>query len=191
MIKKKKRLVITLLIVISCFIYLRQNSTYTSYESEVEGRVEASVANWKIKVNNTLITGEETQAIDINTVEWKTDHTMEGTASPGTGGTITITIDPTTTGVPFDYTLSIIDHTVNPDKILTVTGVENTLSPLIKENNTYQGTMTLNDIKDKKTDTIKIHVFWDDGGQDIEVNPDEDTESIDMIEIDFRASQKK
>ena len=48
-----------------------------------------------------------------------------------------------------------------------------------------------NDIKDKKTDTIKIHVFWDDGGQDIEVNPDEDTESIDMIEIDFKASQKK
>ena len=191
MIKKKKRLVITLLIVISCFIYLRQNSTYTSYESEVEGRVEASVANWKIKVNNTLITGEENQAIDINTVEWKTDHTMEGTASPGTRGTITITIDPTTTGVPFDYTLTIIDHTVNPDKILTVTGVENTLSPLIKENNTYQGTMTLNDIKDKKTDTIKIHVFWDDGGQDIEVNPDEDTESIDMIEIDFKASQKK
>ena len=102
MIKKKKRLVITLLIVISCFIYLRQNSTYTSYESEVEGRVEASVANWKIKVNNTLITGEENQAIDINTVEWKTDHTMEGTASPGTGGTITITIDPTTTRVPFE-----------------------------------------------------------------------------------------
>ena len=191
MIKKKKRLVITLLIVISCFIYLRQNSTYTSYESEVEGRVEASVANWKIKVNNTLITGEENQAIDINTVEWKTDHTMEGTESPWTVGTITITIDQTNTGVPFEYTLTIIDHTVNPDKILTVTGVENTLSPLIKENNTYQGTMTLNDIKDKKTDTIKIHVFWDDGGQDIEVNPDEDTESIDMIEIDFKASQKK
>lgn len=191
MIKKRKKLVIILLIVITCFIYLRQNSTYTSYESETEGRVEASVANWKIKVNNTLITGEENQAIDINTVEWETDHTMEGTASPGTGGTITITVDPTTTEVPFDYTLTIIDHTINPDKILTVTGVENTLGTLVKDNNTYQGTMSLNDIKDKKTDTIKIHVFWDDGGQDIEVNPDEEAESIDMIEIDFKASQKK
>lgn len=191
MIKKRKKLVIALLIVITCFIYLCQNSTYTSYESKVEGKIEASVANWKIKVNNTLVTGEENQAIDINTVEWETDHTMEGTASPGTRGTITITIDPTTTGVPFDYSLTIIDHTINPDKILTVTGVENTLNPLLKENNTYQGTMTLNDIKDKKIDTIKLHVFWDDEGQDIEVNPDEEIENVDMIEIDFKASQKK
>lgn len=191
MIKERKRLIVILLIVITCLIYLRQNTTYTSYESEVEGKVEASVADWKIKVNNTLITGEENQAIDINTVEWETEHTMEGTASPGTGGTITIKIDPTTTEVPFDYTLTVIDHTINPDKILTVTGVENTLSPLVKENNIYHGTMTLSDINGKKTDTIKIHVFWDDGGQDIVVNPDEDTKSIDMIEIDFKASQKK
>lgn len=191
MIKERKRLIVILLIVITCLIYLRQNTTYTSYESEVEGKVEASVADWKIKVNNTLITGEENQAIDINTVEWETEHTMEGTASPGTGGTITIKIDPTTTEVPFDYTLTVIDHTINPDKILTVTGVENTLSPLVKENNIYHGTMTLSDINGKKTDTIKIHIFWDDGGQDIVVNPDEDTKSIDMIEIDFKASQKK
>ena len=69
MIKKKKRLVITLLIVISCFIYLRQNSTYTSYESEVEGRVEASVANKKIKVKNTQIKREEKKTKNNNTIK--------------------------------------------------------------------------------------------------------------------------
>lgn len=191
MIKKRKKTIIILLVIIACFIYLHANSTYTSYESEVEGRVETEVADWKIKVNNTLITGEENQEIDIDTINWETDHTMEGTASPGTKGTITITLDPTTTEVPFDYTLTIIDHTINPDKILTVIGVENTLTPLVKENNTYQGTMTLDDIKSGKTDTIKIHAFWDDGGEDIEVNPDEETQSVDMIEIDFKASQKK
>ena len=51
--------------------------------------------------------------------------------------------------------------------------------------------MTLDDINSGKTDTIKIHAFWDDGGEDIEVNPDEETQSVDMIEIDFKASQKK
>lgn len=191
MIKKKKRLIIILVVVFTCFIYLQKNSTYTSYESEVEARVESKVADWKIKVNNTLITGENNQSIDIDTAGWETEHTMDGTASPGTSGIITITVDPTTTEVPFDYTLTIIDHTINPEKILTVTKIENTLTPLVKKENTYQGTMTLNDIKRKKIDTIKIHAFWDDGGQDIEVNSDEETQSINMIEIDFRASQKK
>lgn len=191
MIKKKKRLIIILLIVIASFIYLHTNSTYTSYESQIEGRVETKVADWKIKVNNTLITGEKNQAIDIDTVNWGTNHTMAGTATPGTSGTITITIDPTTTKVPFDYTLTIIDHTINPEKILTVTEVENTLTPLVKEENIYKGTMTLNDINNGKTDTIKIHALWDDGGKDIEANPNEETQSIDMIEIDFKASQKK
>lgn len=190
MIKKKKTIII-LLIVIICFAYLHQNSTYTSYESAIEGETRADIANWRIKVNDTLITDSANQAINIDTVEWETNHTKEGTASPGTGGTIIITLDPTTTQVPFDYILSIEDHRDNPDKILTVTGVENTLTPLEKQNNTYRGTMTLEDIESNKTDTIKIHVYWDDEGKDIQVNPEEEIESIDMIGIDFKASQKK
>lgn len=188
---RKKKGIILLLIVIVCFIYLHQNSTYTSYESQIEGRVEANVANWRIKVNDTLITGDENQAITINKIDWETNHTMEGTASPGTGGTISFTIDPTTTEVPFDYTLTIIDHTINPEKILTVTKVENTLTPLTKEGYTYQGTMSIKDIKQKKVDTITIHAFWDDEGEDIIADPNEETQSIDMVEITFKASQKK
>lgn len=189
--KQKKKYLILLCIILFCFFYLHQKSTYTSYESEVEGRVTTNIAKWKIKVNDTLVTGETNQNINIDTIEWETNHTMEGTASPGTSGIITITIDPTTTEVPFDYTLTIIDHTINPDKILTVKKVENTLSTLKKVENSYQGTMTLANIKDKKTDTIKIYAYWDDEGKDVEVNPEEETQTVDMIEIEFKASQKK
>lgn len=191
MVRKRKKIIIIIVIIICCFTYLHNKITYTSYESEINGNLEAEIADWKIKVNNTLISNSENQSIDIDTIEWETDHTMEGTASPGTGGIITITIDPTTTQVPFDYALTIVDHTINPDKTLTVTEIENTLTPLVKENNIYHGTLTLDDIKNQKIDTIKIHVFWDDGGQDIEVNPNDDSQSIDMIEIDFKATQKK
>ena len=188
---KNKKPLILLLVVIACFIYLNSNSTYTSYESEVSTSAEGQVADWRIKVNNTLVTGTENQVIDIDTVDWESNHTAPGTASPGTKGTIEITIDPTTTQVAFNYELTIIDNTVNPDKLLTVENVESSLGNLQQEGNIYKGTMTLNDIKAGKKDIITIHALWDDEGQDIMVDPNNQEESVDMIEIDFKASQRK
>ena len=50
--------------------------------------------------------------------------------------------------------------------------------------------MTLENIKNKATDTIKIHAIWDDNGEDVEVDPDDETEKSDLIEIDFKAKQR-
>ena len=125
---KRKKLIIIVIIVISCIIYLSINSTYSSYESEVEATADSQIADWKIKVNDTLITGEAEQTITINDIEWDTTHTKENTITPGTSGIITVIIDPTTTEVAFAYELTIIDKTVNPNKILTVTKVSKEVS---------------------------------------------------------------
>lgn len=192
MVKKKKRnLIILLVMVLICFVYLYATSTYTSYESEVGTVADSEVADWKIKVNDTLVTGDATQTINIDTINWETDHVREGTITPGTSGVITITIDPTTTQVAFDYELTIIDHTTDENKLLTVTSVENTLTPLTKENNIYRGSMTLDNLKAGDTDTIQISALWDDYGQDIEVDPNQQQIQSDLIEIEFRAVQKK
>lgn len=188
--KKRRNGIIIIALILVCIIYLQASSTYTSYESEVEGTADSEVADWKIKVNDTLITTNQTEAINIDSIDWETEHTREGTISPGTSGTITITIDPTTTQVAFDYELKIIDKTVDESKLLTVTSVENSLTPLTKEDNAYRGIMTLENIKTKAIDTIKIHAIWDDYGQDIEVDPEEETEQSDLIEIDFKAKQR-
>ncbi len=191
MVKKKRRTgIIIIALILVCLLYLHASSTYTSYESEVEGSADSEVADWKIKVNDTLITADQTTTINIDSIDWETEHTREGTISPGTSGTITITVNPTTTQVAFDYELIIIDKTVDETKLLTVTSVENTLTPLTKEDNIYRGIMTLENIKNKATDTIKIHAIWDDNGEDVEVDPDEETEKSDLIEIDFKAKQR-
>lgn len=191
MVKKKRNLIILLVIVLICFVYLHATSTYTSYESEVGTTADSEVADWKIKVNGTLVTGNQTQTINIDTINWETDHVREGTISPGTSGVITITIDPTTTQVAFDYELTIIDHTTDENKLLTVTSVENTLTPLVKENNIYRGTMTLDNLKAKDIDTIQIYALWDDNGQDVEVDPNQQQSQSNLIEIDFRTVQRK
>lgn len=186
---RKKHILIILLIVL-CLIYLKVNSTYSSYESTIDGTVESKVANWNILVNNTPLNATNETGIDIDSITWNQDHIREGKVAPGATGTIEITIDPTTTDVAFDYELTVIDKTTDENKLLVVTAIENTLGPLTQEGNVYKGTMSLQDIKDGKKEVITLYVKWEDYGQDTVVVPGEVTESDDFIEVELKATQR-
>ena len=188
---KKHKMIVLIIIILICLLYLKGNSTYTSYESEVSGNVESKIADWKIKVNDTLITTESEQVINIDSIHWETDHTRGGKASPGATGTIEITIDPTTTKVAFDYELTVIDQNVDSTKILVVNEIDNEIGKLEKIDNTYHGSMSLNDIDAGKKEKLIIYVKWEDHGVDTVVDPEEETTSADFIEMNFRVVQKK
>ena len=189
---KKRRTIIILLIVLICIIYLAASTTYTSYESNTSAKVESDIANWNIKVNDTLITTATTQEINIDTINWNTEHIREGTAAPGTSGSLEITIDPTDTDVSFDYELTIIDHTVDENKLLSVTSVTSARNNLTQEGNVYRGTMSLSDIKQGIKEVITVNLLWDDKGDDTVIIPgEEEPTTDDFIELDFRAIQRK
>ena len=188
---KKYKSIFLIIVVLVCFLYLNGNSTYTSYESEVTGNVDSDIADWKIKVNDTLITTESEQVINIDSINWETNHTREGKASPGATGTIEITIDPTSTKVAFDYELTVIDQSIDPTKILIVNEIDNEVGKLDKIDNTYHGSMSLKDIKDGKKEKLTMHVKWEDHGLDTVVDPEEETQTSDFIEMSFKVVQKK
>ena len=188
---KKYKSIFLIIVVLVCFLYLNGNSTYTSYESEVTGNVDSKIADWKIKVNDTLITTESEQVINIDSINWETNHTREGKASPGATGTIEITIDPATTKVAFDYELTVIDQTMDPTKILVVNEIDNEIGKLEKIDNTYYGSMSLQDIKEGKKEKLTIYVKWEDHGLDTVADPEEETKTSDFIEMSFKVVQKK
>lgn len=188
---KKHKMIALVIVILICLLYLNGNSTYTSYESEVTGNVDSDIADWKIKVNDTLITTESEQVINIDSINWETNHTRDGKASPGATGTIEITIDPTTTKVAFDYELTVIDQTIDPTKILIVNEIDNEVGKLDKIDNTYHGSMSLQDIKDGKKEKLTMHVKWEDHGLDTVVDPEEETQTSDFIEMSFKVVQKK
>lgn len=188
---KKYKSIFLIIVVLVCFLYLNGNSTYTSYESEVTGNVDSKIADWKIKVNDTLITTESEQVINIDSINWETNHTREGKASPGATGTIEITIDPTTTKVAFDYELTVIDQTMDPTKILVVNEIDNEIGKLEKIDNTYYGSMSLQDIKEGKKEKLTMYVKWEDHGLDTVADPEEETKTSDFIEMSFKVVQKK
>lgn len=188
---KKPKTIALIIVILICLLYLKGNSTYTSYESEVTGNVESDIADWKIKVNDTLITTETEQVINIDSINWESNHTRDGKASPGASGTIEITIDPTSTGVAFDYELTVIDQTVDPTKILVVNEIDSDVGKLDKIDNTYHGSMSLNDIKSGKKEKLTMYVKWEEHGQDTVVIPEEETQTTDFIEMSFKVVQKK
>lgn len=188
---KKPKTIALIIVILICLLYLKGNSTYTSYESEVTGNVESDIADWKIKVNDTLITTETEQVINIDSISWESNHTRDGKASPGASGTIEITIDPTSTGVAFDYELTVIDQTVDPTKILVVNEIDSDVGKLDKIDNTYHGSMSLNDIKSGKKRKLTMYVKWEEHGQDTVVIPEEETQTTDFIEMSFKVVQKK
>ena len=188
---KKPKTIALIIVILICLLYLKGNSTYTSYESEVTGNVESDIADWKIKVNDTLITTETEQVINIDSISWESNHTRDGKASPGASGTIEITIDPTSRGVAFDYELTVIDQTVDPTKILVVNEIDSDVGKLDKIDNTYHGSMSLNDIKSGKKEKLTMYVKWEEHGQDTVVIPEEETQTTDFIEMSFKVVQKK
>ena len=188
---KKHKMIALVIVILICLLYLNGNSTYTSYESEVTGNVDSDIADWKIKVNDTLITTESEQVINIDSINWETNHTRDGKVSPGATGTIEITIDPTSTKVAFDYELTVIDQSIDPSKILIVNEIDNEVGKLDKIDNTYHGSMSLKDIKDGKKEKLTMHVKWEDHGLDTVVDPEEETQTSDFIEMNFRVVQKK
>lgn len=188
---KKHKMIALVIVILICLLYLNGNSTYTSYESEVTGNVDSDIADWKIKVNDTLITTESEQVINIDSINWETNHTRDGKVSPGATGTIEITIDPTSTKVAFDYELTVIDQSIDLTKILIVNEIDNEVGKLDKIDNTYHGSMSLKDIKDGKKEKLTMHVKWEDHGLDTVVDPEEETQTSDFIEMSFKVVQKK
>ena len=72
-----------------------------------------------------------------------------------------------------------------------VNEIDNEVGKLDKIDNTYHGSMSLKDIKDGKKEKLTMHVKWEDHGLDTVVDPEEETQTSDFIEMSFKVVQKK
>ena len=52
---KKHKMIALVIVILICLLYLKGNSTYTSYESEVTGNVESDIADWKKQNGSSVL----------------------------------------------------------------------------------------------------------------------------------------
>lgn len=187
-----KRLIakILLIFILIILLFLLIQKTYSTFYSAVDGDVLIDVAAWNISVNELGIANSKT--IDINEITWVSNHSNPNTVAPGSVGTFYISIDPNDTSVAIKYDITFNDHSVDSEKILTVTDVSFENGEFVQNSSsTYEGIFTLDDIDNEEVHLIKVTVEW--------INDEENNESDsliglnqkepDYLDITFKASQ--
>lgn len=167
---KSKILYITCAIMIFVTIYEITN-TYGLFESNINMNADSKLATWNILINDTNIGKSETFTID-NFISEEDSTVASGKIAPGTSGYFNININPSTTQVSIRYDLTFDFSKL--DNLFTITKVEEKNGyNLIKTGpNTYSNVITLNEIKENKTNNIRVHIKWNNN----EENNDKDTE---------------
>lgn len=134
--------------------------SYGLFESKNVLNVDSNIAKWNVFINGTDIKKNETFVVDkINLIN--NDNVLEGKMAPGSKGYFDIVIDPTDTDTSIRYDISFDFSSLN-DKIV-VSGIEEiTSGNLIRtDKNTYSKVITLNEIKNGITNTIRVYIKWD------------------------------
>lgn len=180
-----------LLLVLVIFLFSMSKRVYSTLYSEVSGESKIPLSSWNIKVNHQNIT--QIKDLTINDINWESAHTKTGKVAPGSIGTFQLIIDPSNTDVSVRYDLTYIDHTVDQNKLLTITKIESSTNSLIQTKvNTYTGIFTLNNIDKPETITITCEWVNQEENNDTDsliglaqVEPDPDK----FISLQFKASQ--
>lgn len=190
----KKAAFIILFFAIGCFFYLSSKSTYTSYESNITGKVNANTAGIHLSINgfDAMNSGEilDNRIILENTT-WESTHTREKKISPGSSGTIDLEVDPSSSDVAILYEFQFVDKVIDEEKLLNFGDIVSEDSSFIRTGvDTYTGLFTLDDINNGKKANIHVD-FYFDYLNDIEGITEDNQVFDDLFEIHFHAIQYK
>ena len=181
-----KRKVLTIILLVFCFIYLIVRGAQAAYESIVSGKAENDIADWSIKINNQEINSELTEDIPLNYTVNDLTNVRSGKVAPGADLSYPVVIDASGSEVAIKITFSITDKTVDPDKFLTLTGVTSSDLTVVRVGETsYSAIIPKENLSGTKT--IILNLSWVDTGTLVEYS--DDIKSDDFVEINFNAIQ--
>lgn len=188
---KNIKLLITIL-ALSFFLFFFSARTYSSLSSTTSGNTTAELAKWNILINNTNISSTYTETVSVNNIDWESDYAINYNAAPGSTGVIHLTIDPTDTQVAIRFDLTVIDHTVDETKLLTIESMTLDGKELVQTApNTYTGVFTLDDIEAHQTSEITIEATWinDEANNENDSKIAQGELEPDYLGLDFQAIQ--
>lgn len=172
-----------LLLLLLCLLIYSVIDTYGLFEDNVDRKVQANVAAFTIKINNSDINGTN-KAFTINDIVSNTNPNVAGNKiAPGSSGYFDIILDPTNVDVALKYAITYDLSNIKNDKIVMTSVNNNTLGEgLIRTDvNTYSGIINLTNVKNNVVMTIRTNFEWTND----ESNNDNDNtlKTIDKIGI--------
>lgn len=198
---KRKVKILLALISISLTLGLMSN-TYSRYVADTTGDLNVSFTGWKILVNETDITNNNTSTIDLVPIMEENKNIAPNTIAPSSKGYFDIEIDPSNAETSFNYLISLDVLNENiPDLIITKYAIldetyvlGDVVETIALENNYIEGSMLLNEQNSIKPFTIRVYFEWFEGETE-QMNDDEDTKighqaTTENTELQIRATIK-
>lgn len=145
--------------------FLLINSTYALLETKSKGDVDINIGGWVIKINDKLISNGVNKEFDLNDFIYdESNNNIEnGYFAPGKSGYVDIVLDAKGTDVAIDYKIIVdINEEDFPGNIkINVENLTND-SEIIRDNNSFSGLISLDDIKNDKLIILRISLVWED-----------------------------
>lgn len=162
--KTKKLLWITAVFFTFIALILIINESYALLQTISSGSTEVKTGSWTIKINEKNISNGITETFTLNNVIYdeSNENIENGYIAPGKSGYFDIVLDPSGTDVAISYEINVrLDECAYPNNIKL--SVENTSTGGGVEviGNTFKGLISLNDIKNNKTITLKLTLIWE------------------------------
>ncbi|MBP3457053.1 MAG: hypothetical protein J6K36_02985 [Bacilli bacterium] len=162
--KTKKILWITAVFFTFIALILIINESYALLQTISSGSTEVKTGSWTIKINEKNISNGITETFTLDNVIYdeSNENIENGYIAPGKSGYFDIVLDPSGTDVAISYEINVrLDECAYPNNIKL--SVENTSTDGGVEviGNTFKGLISLNDIKNNKTITLKLTLIWE------------------------------
>ena len=157
--KKDLRFIIIFIVIVGIsLIYLAQAS-YAKYRRQIDGNVEATVAQWNIKVNNELINNKSVLTNDITPYFESNPYIKSGVLAPGGTGYFDLSIDGTEVDVDFTYQITIENDESAPLEDLIITRYE---QDRVAYNYDSETGITGNITKNTGPVNVRVYFMWND-----------------------------
>lgn len=163
--KNRTRIILYLLVIIVFAVSVTLvYDTLALFETDTIGTFEEDIGKWVIKVSGQDITTGTSEEIVIDSFVYTPNpHVEPGYIAPGGSAYFDLVIDATQCDVAVKYTLSFdLSDTDYEDNIrFDIDGLD-TIGITQTGEHDYTGVISLNQIENGDTLSLRIYVYWDD-----------------------------
>lgn len=157
---KKK---ITALIVLSSLLLLVfvASYSYSLFESNITGETSATIADWLIKVNNTLISTGQEETFTIDEIHYtKTNSNVrQGKFAPGISGYYDIEIESKDTEVAIEYNIYVDDFDSENFKVKNIDLMQGSSNFTRISEKEFKGVIPY---KSRSNQILRVYLEWKD-----------------------------
>lgn len=144
------------------------NASYGLFESNNNMIVNSEIGKWNVYVDGSSATSGTFTVDSINIID--SSNVKEGKLAPSTMGYFDVVIDPRDTSVSVRYDITFDFSSVTGNFSVTAIEEVNSGNLIRTGENTYTKVISLADIKNGTTNTVRVYVKWNNIEENNEVD---------------------